>query len=209
MTNILNYQSQSGETHKIMVEFDYTRYKIWGCIKVFLDHLDSNTYILEIGCGNGNNMLYRKDLQFYGIDRSKEHVYTCKKKLLNVMEANMTLLPYNNNIFNYILCISSYHHLANDRDRRLALNEMYRCLKPNGLILLSVFSMEQPNNSRFKFTNNDELVQWVTSDGCFYHRYYHIYIENELIEEINRLENRFIIKKHGYEQGNWWVVLQK
>lgn len=194
---------------KIAVEFDYTRCRIWSCVKVFLDHLDPNIYILEVGCGNGKNMLYRRDLQFYGIDISKEQVKICNDKLLKVIKGNMTMMPYCNNTFNYILCIASYHHLANDNDRRLALNEMYRCIKPNGLILLSVFAMEQPSNSKFKFTNNDELVKWSLRNGCIYHRYYHIYRQNELTEEINRLENRFIIRKYGYEQGNWWVILQK
>jgi alkylated DNA repair protein alkB family protein 8 len=55
----------------IAKDFDRTRYKIWPEIKKFINNLDSNSLVGDIGCGNGKNMLpIRKDLIFKGIDLS-------------------------------------------------------------------------------------------------------------------------------------------
>ena len=51
---------------------------------------------------------------------------------------------------------------------------MYRVLKNDGKVLLSVWAMEQPKEgpgSTFKFTKEDELVSWKAKDGITYMRY--------------------------------------
>jgi predicted transglutaminase-like protease len=40
-------------------------------------------------------------------------------------------------------------------------------------------------------------------------RYYHIYMKNELVKEINKLEPQFIIESEGWEKSNWYVTLHK
>jgi len=195
--------------NKIANKFDKTRFSVWKSVRLFLDSLDSNSYNLEIGCGNGKNMLYRKDIEFIGIDISSEQIKICKQKRLNVFISNMTNLLFDNDKFDNIICIATYHHLNNDEDRQNALNEMYRTLKSNGLLLLTVFSMEQPKTSKFIFKNTNELVPWTNDNGDIILRYYHIYHEGELIEEITRLNNKFRIIDSGCELGNWWIILQK
>ena len=125
----------------IAKDFNKTRYKIWRCVLQFITGLESNTKLLEVGCGNGKNMLYRNDIDSYGIDISEEQVEICRAKGLKVEKANMTRLPYGSNEFDNIICIATYHHLDNPNDRRTALLEMYRILKPNGKILLTVWAM--------------------------------------------------------------------
>jgi ubiquinone/menaquinone biosynthesis C-methylase UbiE len=191
--------------NNISNDFDKTRYSVWNSVKIFLDSLESNSKILELGCGNGKNMLYRKDLDFIGIDISIEQVKICNNKNLNVIEGNIINLLFDDNKFNYMICIATYHHLDNDNHRQKALYEMYRCLKPNGLILLSVLAMEQPLKSKFKFTDKDSIVLWNNK----YKRYYHIYKENDLKEEILRLNPNFIIKNYFFEEGNWYIILSK
>lgn len=209
--NHFNYDS-------IATEFDKTRRSVWSHVGNFLDSLEPKSTILELGCGNGKNMLYRNDLDFIGIDISKEQVNICKKKKLDCMESNITNLLFEDNKFNYMICIATYHHLDNDTDRQKCLNEIYRTLKPNGKILITVFAMEQPANSKFKFTKSDEYVPWnknlLRSASCTTlflgpPRYYHIYKKDELESEIKRLNNRFLIIDKGLEMGNWWIVLKK
>jgi ubiquinone/menaquinone biosynthesis C-methylase UbiE len=195
---------------RIANQFDYTRVRIWGSVRRFLDSLPSNSKILEIGCGNGKNMMYRKDFDFYGMDISKKQIEICQKKKLNVKLANMNELPYDSNSFDYIICIATYHHLDNDNDRKKALYEMNRVLKKGGKILITVWAMEQEEDSNFSFHSTDEMVPWKSKDdGNTYLRYYHIYKKTELENEILKLCPEFKSEGVEYELGNWSIKIEK
>jgi ubiquinone/menaquinone biosynthesis C-methylase UbiE len=200
-----NIESVKETYNKIAKDFDKTRYSVWNSVKNFLNNIPSSSSVLELGCGNGKNMLYRDDLDFYGIDISIEQVKICQNKNLKVDEGDIINLLFESNKFDYMICIATYHHLNNDYDRQKALKEMYRCLKNNGLILITVFSMEQPTNSKFKFTVSDEIVLWNNTEL----RYYHIYRQGELEEEIKRLCPEFTIENIDWERGNWNIILKK
>ena len=122
----------------------------------------------------------------------------------------MTSLDFDNNSVDSIICIATYHHLDNDIDRGLALDEMYRVLKVGGKVLLTVWAIEQEINSNFTFYNSDTMVPWKSrDDGNIYYRYYHIYKKGELMEEISRLCPLFKIGDAVWDLGNWSVVLEK
>lgn len=210
MQNVIHNLPIKEVYDKIANQFNHTRYSIWGSVKEFMDSLISGSNVLELGCGNGKNMLYRNDINIEGIDISSEQVRICKEKNLIVKEGSITKLDYLDNSFDYIICIATYHHLDNDMDRHLALKEMYRCLKERGQILITVWAMEQPENGKFNFTKTDEMVPWLSKDdGNTYLRYYHIYRKGELYLEISRLCPEFNIKKISWELGNWVCVLEK
>ena len=210
MQNVIDNLTIKEVYDKIANQFNHTRYSIWGSVKEFMDSLVSSSKVLELGCGNGKNMLYRNDLNIEGIDISSEQVRICKEKNLNVKEGSITQLDYLDNLFDYIICIATYHHLDNDIDRHLSLKEMYRCLKYGGQILITVWAMEQPENGKFNFTKTDEMVPWLSKDdGNTYLRYYHIYRKGELYLEIIRLCPEFTIKKISWELGNWVCILEK
>jgi len=99
--------------------------------------------------------------------------------------------------------------LNHDDDRKKSLDEMYRCLKPSGKILITVWAMEQSHDSKFHFTKRDEQVSWKSKDGNIYLRYYHIYNKGDIEEEITRLQPNFKINNVGWEVGNWWIILEK
>lgn len=196
--------------NQIAKVFDVTRVRIWPCVKNFLDGLLTESMVLDIGCGNGKNMNIRPDIIFKGIDLSDELVKICKKKGLDVIESSMTSLPFPDNSFDAFLAVASYHHLSNDDLRKQALNEMYRVLKDGGKGLIVVWALEQPDDSTFDFKVKDEKVKWTCRlTGKTFWRYYHIYQDGDLINEINQLEPRFKIDKKGWEKGNWYVHLSK
>ncbi len=211
MTKVTDTQQQLKQIYNLIAEpFDQSRFKIWPGVEKFLSGFDSYSHILDIGCGNGKNMLGRGDIVFKGIDLSDEMVKICKNKGLDVIESSMTQLPFYECSFDGLISIASYHHLSNDDDRKQALNEMYRVLKPDGLGLIVVWAMEQPIDSKFHFTQKDELVNWThNKTGQVFSRYYHIYRENDLVEEINRLEPNLNIIDQGWEKGNWYVIFKK
>ena len=196
--------------NNIATEFDRSRFRIWPCVYNFLDKIRDGSSMLDIGCGNGKNMTVKPTLNFKGIDLSEQLVNICKKKGLDVIEANMTSIPFSDCSFDGFISVASYHHLDNDQDRQKALDEMFRILKSGGKGLIVVWAMEQPSDSNFNFTKSDELVKWknnVTKE--IFYRYYHIYRENELENEIKKLEPRFKINLVGWEKGNWWIQIEK
>jgi SAM-dependent methyltransferase len=194
-------------------EFNKTRVRLWDCVKNYLDTFESNSYILDIGAGNGKYMNYRNDIIMKGIDISNELVKICNKKNLDVIHGNMINLPFEDNIFDASLCVAAYHHLDNEIDRKKALDEMYRVLKIGGKCFIEVWGKEQTNKSNkntLEFKNKNNLVKWTSvKTNQIYYRYYNIYSKNELMEEIIRLKPEFKINKYGYEKGNYYIILEK
>ena len=210
MKQIISHLSVKEVYNKIANHFNHSRQRIWGSVKLFIDSLPAGASVLELGCGNGKNMLHRSDIHMTGIDISTEQVRICRTKQLDVKEGCITSLNFPTESFDNMLCIATYHHLDNDGDRQKALQEMYRCLRPGGTILLTVWAMEQPDTSTFHFTKTDELVPWNSKDdGNIYLRYYHIYNKGDLYEEITRLCPEFTWLSGDWELGNWYCILQK
>ena len=58
--------------NKIANSFSETRYKAWPSTVRFIQSLPVNSKVLEVGCGNGKNMLVRDDVQIQGCDISNE-----------------------------------------------------------------------------------------------------------------------------------------
>lgn len=98
--------------------------------------------VLEIGFGSGNNLTHLIDQGFdcYAVDVSKAAVELAKKRLsqeglkahLEVVEANK--YPYKDDFFD-IVC--AWHVLSYNDEESLskAIAEIYRVLKPGGIIL--------------------------------------------------------------------------
>ena len=195
-------------------EFNRTRQYVWPGTKKFLDsiNISSNPKVLEIGCGNGRNMEYRKDLDIIGVDYSKKLVEIVNQKFNDdkkAFHADMVELPFKDNSFDYILCIAVYHHLDNNEKRKKALLEMKRVCKPNGKIFLQVWALEQPKNSRRKFVKGDNIVTWKKRDGSLCgKRYYHVYEKGKLKEEILDHIPSWKILMETYEVGNWILTIE-
>lgn len=212
-------------------EFDSSRQtKIWPCVGRFLSSFSSESKILDIGCGNGKNMAF-PDLDFTGIDFCPEFVEICQGKGHNVVEGNMTSIPFPSEGYDGFIAVASYHHLDNDGDRKKALGEMYRILKKGGRGLIVVWAREQEPDSRFVFTSGiktsqfgwDEFVDWK---GPLYNkenkekdkdkdknknkkRYYHVYEKDDLVSEVSTLFPSFCIESIEWEKGNWIVSMKK
>jgi SAM-dependent methyltransferase len=195
--------------NKIANDFDITRYRVWPRVEKFLNNLDKDKCGLEIGCGNGKNMLYRNDIKMKGIDICESFVEVCKKKGLDVIQGDMVNLPINET-FDFVFSIAVLHHLDKKENRIRAINEMFRVCKDGGLIFVLVWAFEQEADSKRKFNSTDEMVSWkCRDDGKTYYRYYHLYKKNELLEEFNKCDYDFTIVDNIYEKGNWGIIIKK
>jgi len=190
----------------IASEFDTTRYRPWTCVEEFLDTIPKGSIIGDIGCGNGKNMLYRKDCLNYGCDFSESLVKICLQKNLNVICGDILDIPYKNDSFDYTICIAVIHHLSTVEKRKKAIEELERVTKKGGKILVLVWAFEQEEQSRRKFTTQEIFVDWRDKQqNLLGKRYYYVFQKNELESLVDEKK----VEKSFYEKGNWGILFKR
>ena len=187
----------------IAKHFSVTRVFTWDWIRSFIEKLENNSTIYDIGCGNGRNMNFPNQ-NFIGIDNCCNFIDICKRDGKNVINSNMTKIDLPDNSADAIICIAAFHHLSSIENRIKALNEMRRLIKPNKKILLSVWSINQPKKTRVTFNKyGNSIVKW----NNIYERYYYIFNNNE-IKQLFKIANLKLVQ-HNYDCGNEIFILTK
>ena len=191
--------------NSIASSFDNSRYRPWSCVEAFLDDIPKGSIIGDIGCGNGKNMMYKKDCTHYGCDFSQSLVNICLQKNLNVICGDILNIPYKTDTFDYTLCIAVIHHLSTVEKRKKAIQELERITKKGGKIFLLVWAFEQENDSRRKFIKQENFVDWKDKQQKLLgKRYYYVFQKNELESLVDKKK----IEKSFYEKGNWGIILK-
>ena len=147
-------------------------------------------------------MIYitNKSIKVIGIDFSEKLLEVCRNKLLNVKNADIRNLPFDDNSFDYVISIAVIHHLSIEKDRYKSINEMLRVCKPGGKILISIWALEQPSNSRFNFVLGNNYVKWINTQ-----RYYYIYDTKTIINFLKPYNVESLI----LDQGNFFINIIK
>jgi len=185
-------------------DFSRTRYSVWNSVENFIKSFPKETLFLEIGCGNGKNMLLRADY-FTGCDLCGKFIKICKEKKLNVLQSCATHLPFKDNMFDATLSVAVIHHLITYERRVKAISEQIRVTNVGGKLFIEVWGFE--NNNRVVNNNQDSIVPWKYN-GNIYNRYYHFFKREELINITNHFKN-VKIEKIYKEKFNWIVILKK
>lgn len=98
--------------------------------------------ILDGGCGDGLTLLaFMKefDCQGFGVDISDQALvkaetnFKKENRLVTIRKGDVRNLPFDNNFFDVYLSLGVIEHFS---DYYKALSEMYRVLKPGGMIIL-------------------------------------------------------------------------
>lgn len=116
--------------------------------KTVLEHLlDSGIAgkkILEVGCGNGdftNYLSINHNVDITAVDFSTESIRIAKikKKIFDsdtaiFVVADAQVLPFNDNQFDFVISCECLEHVP---DPQKMLNEIYRVLRKDGLVILT------------------------------------------------------------------------
>jgi len=174
--------------------------------------------ILDIGCGNGRNLLYfaKRGFKVYGLDFSKEMIEQAKemfkKNKIEIKEkqlivADMRNIPFENESFDYVISVASLHHLPK-KDHQEAIEEIKRVLKRNGECIISVWNKYSFKRIGFWFCPKEVFIDWkkreieeVKEENQkkkkeaikVYKRYYYLFSYDELKNLL--LQNGLSIKK--------------
>lgn len=200
---------------EIATHFDVTRYSVWIDVKKFLDKLPKNSLILDAGCGNGKNM-YRKDCLFIGGDFCHKFAEITSNKGLESLVFNTKNLPFNSYVFDHSISIAVIHHIYEKQERIMCIKELVRVTKVDGFILISVWG----KHGKYNYGNN--YIKWQLqskydkskksdSNKSFktYQRFYYLYKENELLDDINEHLDNVSIESHYSSFNNRFIVLKK
>lgn len=107
-----------------------------------------NEYVLDCGCGDGlyltiltelsKGILCGFDLDSKGIEKAYVHL---KEKKVDFKIGDICSMPYSDNFFDKIIISEVLEHINDDKK---AVKELYRVLKKNGVLLITVPNHNYP-----------------------------------------------------------------
>ncbi|NVM56233.1 MAG: class I SAM-dependent methyltransferase [Candidatus Helarchaeota archaeon] len=228
-------QSVKGAFEIIAEDWNRLREKPWPVLIKFLEKFQClkffiNRYILDLGCGNGRHSLMFADKTDYviGVDFSFNLLKIAKKKCssekidnVSYIMADITSLPFKNNIFSSSIYLSTFHHIPNRMNRLSNLMEIKRILKTNGYCLISVWRRWQKRFFWYFFKQifkpkqarefGDIYIPWQKQNGEIVQRFYHLFTQREMKKLVRKAELQVVLLKNfggPTQHDNVFIVLR-
>lgn len=148
--------------------------------------------VMDLGCGTGRHSIYlaQQGFNVYATDISETglEITKSKAKKLNLnniefKQHDMRDIPYDNNSFDGILCTWTTGH-GTIEDSRNNVNEIYRVLKPNGIVIIDYVSTEDENYGKGEELEKDTFINNVEGEENIPHHY-------STIDELKELYSKF------------------
>lgn len=113
---------------------------------------DDRSRILDAGCGSGRNLVYflRSGFDVFGIDRDPAAVARVRALAAEIAPAltaehfhvgELVSLPWPNEAFDAVVCSAVLHFAENEEHFERMLVEMWRVLRPGGLLFVRLASV--------------------------------------------------------------------
>lgn len=124
-------------------DFSNTRYKRWPKVDKYLKSMPPGTLCLDVGCGNGKYL--DNHLTFtIGCDISVNLLLICRQRGFEVVQCDMTRLPFRDDLFDSLISVAALHHVVTAKRREECLKDQVKLLEPqNGTMLIQVWAFEQ------------------------------------------------------------------
>lgn len=164
-------------------------------VKVATDIFKRNNCkdVMDLGCGTGRHSIHlaQQGFKVYATDISETGIGITKSKakklnLTNIefKQHDMRDIPFDNNLLDGILCVWTTGHGTLEDSRKNA-NEIYRILKPNGVVVIDYVSIDDKNYGKGKEIEKDTFINNVEGEENIPHHY-------STIEELNDLYSNFL-----------------
>ncbi|HMF55321.1 MAG TPA: class I SAM-dependent methyltransferase [Pyrinomonadaceae bacterium] len=130
------------------------------------DNVRRNSRVLDLGCGGGVlALLKRKSVTLIGVDisdacASRSHANGYDAAYV----ARLTALPFPDNSFDYVVSLDVMGHVE-FAEKDAVLAEVRRVLRPNGVTLHGIESMNRDWQKDYHEMSEDELRRFVQVDG--------------------------------------------
>lgn len=202
-------QKTKEDYNLIADDYARTREFIWD-IEGLSQFIKEGDKILDLGCGNGRflKILAGKKVDYVGVDQSEKLIEIAKMVYpkSNFQATDVFNLPSPDNFFDKIFCVRAFHHIPSKELRSRFLDEARRVLKPDGLLVLTVWNAWQKDTRNFwriiqngifkiigksKLDFGDAFVPWGRETA----RYYHFFTKNELKRLLQK--SNFDVKEIG------------
>ncbi len=171
--------------------------------------------LLDHGFGSGNNLVFfaSKNYECYGCEIAEELIKVTREKFkkldycVNLKPLKGDYLPYEDNFFDIIVSWNVIHYLGKKEKVIKIINDFYRVLKPNGVLILSTL---HPETSLIKRSKKiDKYSYLVIEDSKFDNRKGLTLFFPEDKENLINLFSKFSIIKYGSQQFNLFLPEKK
>lgn len=189
-------------------------------IPVVLDFLkDKKGLVIDLGCGSGRNMIKNDNIEYYGVDFSKEQLNGAER-LTDFEGVNVKLFKsrvdkldsdiFKNEMFDYGLFMATIHCLESEEKRLNALKEFYRFLKKGAEGLISVWNSD---DKRFNGLKGDIYMSW-REENVPYMRSYYLYEKQEFLDLVESVGFEVLEFYEGetndrFSRKNWIIRVKK
>lgn len=219
-----------------MIDLKYVTFNREPFFEVAKKLITKNSFVLDIGAGNGHFAAFCERDDFYLFDVNKKSIELLKLKNKNVYQGSLPELPFEEHLFDLVHCSHVIEHLE-PQVLYDTLKEIDRCLKPGGYIVVSApllwegfyndLSHIKPYNPKL-FHNylcpnpSQTRTRSKISSQYSQEKIIYRYKEVELLENISNSSNsRYIkifnkilqkLRKEGlnrYEKTGYTIVLKK
>lgn len=176
---MLNYYSTYDEDGRL---FRHNGHQLeWiTSLMYFEKFFEKGAYILDSCAGTGNYSFKLAELGYkviagdivpHNVDVIREK--QCKNPILNdIYTGDVTNLShFENETFDVVLCMGAFYHIGNE-DRKIAMKECLRVLKPRGLLAISYINNIAVSllNLGDRLENMEDILTWYNNkskDGIF------------------------------------------
>ena len=160
-------------------------------------NLDNNSELIDFGCGPGlyTSRFAKNKIKVTGVDFSKRSIeyakQTAKNESLNISYIHANYLEFESpNKYDLVTMIMCDYCALSHSQRNIMLNKFKRLLKPNGAILLDVYSINFYNKLEEKgiYEFNQLSNLWSADDYYSFQNTFKYDTENIILDKYTIIE---------------------